>query len=79
MFIACGIAWAVAAHARCYTAISKRSSSGFARCMRVSFSLSAAQMARTKLGSYTSARSAYGDLIKMMTALRSREAIARSS
>jgi hypothetical protein len=37
----------------------------------------AAQMARAKLGSYTSARSAYGDLIKMMTALRSREAIAK--
>src|SRR5215831_18951260 len=37
----------------------------------------AAQLARAKLGSYTSARSAYGDLIKMMTALRSREAIAK--
>lgn len=37
----------------------------------------AAQLARAKLGTYTSARSAYGDLIKMMTALRSREAIAK--
>jgi hypothetical protein len=37
----------------------------------------AAQMVRARLGSYTSARSAYGDLVKMMTALRSREAIAK--
>ena len=37
----------------------------------------AAQMARAKLGTYTSAPSAYGDLIKMMVALRSREAIAK--
>ncbi len=37
----------------------------------------AAQMVRAKLGSYTSARSAYGDLVKMMTALRAREAIAK--
>ena len=37
----------------------------------------AAQMVRAKLGSYTSAPSAYGDLVKMMTALRSREAIAK--
>ena len=34
-------------------------------------------LAGAKLGTYTSARSAYGDLIKMMTALRSREAIAK--
>jgi len=34
-------------------------------------------MARAKLGTYTSARSAYGDLVKMMIALRSREAIAK--
>src|SRR5262249_19085893 len=37
----------------------------------------AAQLARAKLGTYTSARSAYGDLIKMMTPLRSREALAK--
>ena len=37
----------------------------------------AAQMVRAKLGSYTSAPSAYGDLVKMMRALRSREAIAK--
>jgi hypothetical protein len=37
----------------------------------------AAQLARAKLGTYTSARSAYGDLIKMMIALRSREALAK--
>jgi hypothetical protein len=37
----------------------------------------AAQLACAKLGTYTSARAAYGDLIKMMTALRSREAIAK--
>jgi hypothetical protein len=37
----------------------------------------AAQLVRAKLGTYTSARSAYGDLLKTMTALRSREAIAK--
>src|SRR6185437_10497549 len=37
----------------------------------------AAQITRAKLGTYTSARSAYGDLVKMMIALRSREAIAK--
>jgi hypothetical protein len=37
----------------------------------------AAQMTRAKLGTYTSARSAYGDLVKMMIALRAREAIAK--
>jgi hypothetical protein len=37
----------------------------------------AAQMTRAKLGNYTSARSAYADLVKMMKALRAREAIAK--
>ena len=34
----------------------------------------AAQMTRARLATYTSSRSAYGDLVKMMTALRAREA-----
>jgi hypothetical protein len=34
-------------------------------------------MTRAKLGTYTSARSAYGDLVKMMSALRARAAIAK--
>ena len=37
----------------------------------------AAEMTRVRLGTYTSARSAYGDLVKIMTALRAREAIAK--
>jgi len=37
----------------------------------------AAQITRAKLGTYTSARSAYGDLVKIMTALRARETIAK--
>ena len=37
----------------------------------------AAHLTRAKLGTYTSARSAYGDLVKMMTALRARAAIAK--
>jgi hypothetical protein len=37
----------------------------------------AAAMTRAKLATYTSARSTYGDLVKMMIALRAREAIAK--
>jgi hypothetical protein len=37
----------------------------------------AAQMTRARLANYTSARSAYGDLVKMMIALRAREPIAK--
>ena len=37
----------------------------------------AAQMTRARLATYTSARSAYGDLVKMMIALRARDAIAK--
>ena len=37
----------------------------------------AAQMTRAKLATYTAARSTYGDLVKIMTALRAREAIAK--
>jgi len=37
----------------------------------------AAQMTRARLATYTSSRSAYGDLVKMMIALRSRDAIAK--
>jgi hypothetical protein len=37
----------------------------------------AAQMTRAKLATYTSARSAYADLVKMMMALRARDAIAK--
>jgi hypothetical protein len=37
----------------------------------------AAQMTRARLANYTSARSAYGDLVKMMIALRARDAIAK--
>ena len=39
----------------------------------------AAQMTRARLATYTSARSAYGDLVKMMIALRARDAIAKFS
>ncbi len=37
----------------------------------------AAQMTRARLATYTSARSAYGDLVKMMIALRARDGIAK--
>ncbi len=37
----------------------------------------AAQMTRTRLANYTSARSAYGDLVKIMIALRARDPIAK--
>src|SRR4029077_1400102 len=37
----------------------------------------AAQITRARLATYTSARSAYGDLVKMMIALRARDAIAK--
>ncbi|MBV8925975.1 MAG: hypothetical protein JOZ74_11465 [Bradyrhizobium sp.] len=37
----------------------------------------AAQMTRARLATYTSARSAYGDLLKVMIALRAREALAK--
>jgi hypothetical protein len=37
----------------------------------------AAQMTRDRLAAYTAARSTYGDLVKIMTALRAREAIAK--
>jgi hypothetical protein len=37
----------------------------------------AAEMTRARLATYTSARSAYGDLVKIMTALRARDAIAK--
>jgi hypothetical protein len=37
----------------------------------------AAQMTRAKLATYTAARSTYGDLVKIMVALRAREAIAK--
>ena len=37
----------------------------------------AAQMTRAKLATYTAARSTYGDLVKIMIALRAREAIAK--
>jgi hypothetical protein len=37
----------------------------------------AAEMTRARLATYTSARSTYGDLVKIMIALRSREAIAK--
>jgi hypothetical protein len=37
----------------------------------------AAQMTRARLATYTAARSTYGDLVKIMTALRAREAIAK--
>ncbi|HEY7843752.1 MAG TPA: hypothetical protein VID30_08740 [Bradyrhizobium sp.] len=37
----------------------------------------AAQMTRTRLANYTSARSAYGDLVKIMIALRARDTIAK--
>lgn len=37
----------------------------------------AAEMTRARLATYTAARSAYGDLVKIMIALRAREAIAK--
>jgi len=37
----------------------------------------AAQMTRAKLATYTAARSTYGDLVKIMNALRARDAIAK--
>jgi hypothetical protein len=37
----------------------------------------AAEMARAKLATYTAARSAYGDLVKIMVTLRARDAIAK--
>jgi len=37
----------------------------------------AAQMTRAKLATYTAARSTYGDLVKIMVALRARDAIAK--
>ena len=37
----------------------------------------AAQMTRTRLANYTSARSAYGDLVKILIALRARDPIAK--
>jgi hypothetical protein len=37
----------------------------------------AAQMTRARLATYTAARSTYGDLVKIMTALRARDAIAK--